>query len=218
MMAVTPLSDAPDTQAALLPPAERRCFVSGEAKAKNDLIRFVVDPSGVVVPDLTLRLPGRGLWVSATREALSRAIDKKLFSRAAKAKVTVPADLLDQVERLLARRCLSLLGLAKSAGAIVTGQPQIEHALSHNALASILLAADAGRDCRKKLARACVTHAGFSRTELGEALGHEHLASVGLKPHALTEKLQKECARWQGVRAKDNDLTDDDKTESSEER
>ncbi|MFA6280123.1 MAG: RNA-binding protein [Bdellovibrionales bacterium] len=217
-MVETSSRDATDTQAAFVSPAERRCLVTGESKAKSDLIRFVVGPANVVVPDLTLRLPGRGLWVSATREALTRAITKNLFSRAAKTKVTVPPDLLDQVETLLARRCLSLLGLAKGAGAIVTGQPQIEHALSHSGLASILLAADAGRDCRKKLSRAHVTEAGFSRTELGAALGHDHLASVGLKPHALTEKLQKECARWQGVRAKDSDLTDKDTTESSEER
>ena len=193
-----------------MPPTMRRCLATGEVKAKSDLIRFVVGPEGAIVPDLAARLPGRGLWVSAQREALSLAIAKNLFSRAAKAKVNVSADLLGQVEALLERRCLELLGLCKGAGAVVTGQPQVEHALSQDGLAYILLAADAGRDCRKKLSRAVIANSGFTRVQLGEALGHEHLASVGLKPHPLTKKLQMECARWQGVRAQTGDLTDEE--------
>jgi len=35
-------------------------------------------------------------------------------------KVTVPADLLEMTEALLARRCLAFLGLARGAGAVVT--------------------------------------------------------------------------------------------------
>lgn len=200
---------------AVQPETERRCLVLGECKPKSELVRFVVGPEGQVVPDVAGRLPGRGLWVSAQRDALCQAISKNLFSRAAKMKVTVPSDLLDLTETLLARRCLELLGLARSAGAVVTGQPQVEHALSTGALSYILLANDAGSDCRKKLSRARLVSAGFSRTQLGEALGHEHLASVGLKSHSLSEKLETECVRWQGVRAaQDLPLTDDHKLDS----
>ena len=186
---------------AVLPPTMRRCLASGEVKAKEQMIRFVVGPDFMVVPDVAGKLPGRGLWVSADRAALSLAISKNSFSRAAKMKVAVPAGLLDQVEGLLAKRCLDLLGLAKSAGIVVTGQPQIEHALANGELSYILMAADAGRDCRKKLSRARLAASGFAREALGAALGHEHLAAVGVRPHPLAEKLEKECARWQGVRA-----------------
>lgn len=216
LAALTPTSNetAVSTATDALPPSVRRCLATGTVKAKSDLVRFVVDPAGTVVPDLAARLPGRGLWVSAQRDALTLAVSKNLFSRAAKAKVIVPSNLLDQVETLLARRCLELLGLARSAGAVVTGQPQIEQALAQDALAFILLASDAGRDCRKKLSRAVVVSSGFSRDQLGAALGHEHLASVGLKPHSLSEKLQKECARWHGVRAPMDD--EEQQTESIE--
>lgn len=208
LTAQTPTSNA--STAAPLPPTQRRCLVSGEVRAKSQLIRFVVDPQNNVVPDVAARLPGRGLWVSADRTLLAQAISKNLFSRAAKAKVVAPAGLLEQTERLLARRCLELLGLARSAGVVVTGQPQVEHALSHDELACILLASDAGRDCRKKLSRARIANSGFSREELGAALGHEHLASVGLRPHPLTQKLNDDCARWQGVRARAETLTDEE--------
>ncbi len=201
LMAVSPSSTLETQGADICPPTMRRCLVLGEVKPKEDMVRFVIGPDGAVVPDLAAKLPGRGLWVSAQREALIKACDKNLFARAAKAKVSVSVDLVAQVETLLAKRCLDLLGLARSAGAVVTGQPQVEHALAHNGLAFIMLASDAGRDCRKKLSRARVVDSGFARDALGAALGHEHLASVGLKPHPLTKKLEQECARWQGVRA-----------------
>ena len=40
-----------------------------------------------VVPDVAAKLPGRGLWVAATRDAIATAVEKKLFARAAKAQV-----------------------------------------------------------------------------------------------------------------------------------
>ena len=69
---------------------ERRCLATGEVQPKRGLIRFAVSPDGVVVPDILEKLPGRGLWVHAERDALETVIKKKLFSRGAKAQVTVP--------------------------------------------------------------------------------------------------------------------------------
>lgn len=213
LTAFTPTDNETVVSAVVIPPTARRCLVTGEIKPKTELIRFVLGPESVVVPDLAARLPGRGLWVSAQRDVLAQAITKNLFSRAAKTKAVVPSDLLDQTERLLARRCLEFLGLARSAGAVVTGQPQVEHALSQDQLAFILLAADAGRDCRKKLSRANILDSGFNREALGAALGHEHLASVGLRAHPLTKKLEIECMRWQGVRAALRRETNEDTNE-----
>ena len=48
----------------------------------DDMIRFVVAPDGAVVPDLRRRLPGRGLWITATREALATPSNAR-YSRAA---------------------------------------------------------------------------------------------------------------------------------------
>jgi len=185
--------------AALLP-ALRRCLVTGEVKPKTELVRFVLDPSSHVVPDLMGRLPGRGLWVSASREALEQAIQKNLFSKAAKTKALVDADLLEQVEHLFARRCSELLGLTRAAGGVVTREPMVLQAISNGALKAVLLATDAGNDIRKKLSRVEALYSCFTRNELGAALGREHLVAVGLRPHPLTDKLQAELTRWQGVR------------------
>ena len=49
---------------------ERRCIATGEVQPKHGLIRFVVGPEGQVVPDLSEKLPGRGIWVAADRRAV----------------------------------------------------------------------------------------------------------------------------------------------------
>ncbi|MFZ3034661.1 MAG: DUF448 domain-containing protein, partial [Parvibaculum sp.] len=65
---------------------ERRCIVSGEVGPREALIRFVIGPDDLVVPDLAERLPGRGLWVTASREAVETAVRKGLFAKAARTK------------------------------------------------------------------------------------------------------------------------------------
>ncbi len=186
-------------------PSERRCLATGEIKPKAELIRFVLDPEGRVTPDLAERLPGRGLWVSASRDALQNAVAKNLFSKAAKTKAMASAELPDLVEGLLKRRCLELLGLARAAHAVVSREPLVLEALAAGKLEAVLLASDAGADIRKKLSRAGEIFEGFTRQELGEALGREHLAALGLQAHPLTTKLKNELKRWQklGVSAYD---------------
>ncbi|HET6224250.1 MAG TPA: DUF448 domain-containing protein, partial [Dongiaceae bacterium] len=56
----------------------RRCLVTREVLPKTDLVRFVVGPDGVLVPDVAGRLPGRGLWVKAQRDVLAAAVAKRL--------------------------------------------------------------------------------------------------------------------------------------------
>ena len=95
---------------------ERRCIATGQAKATSDMIRFVIGPDGAVVPDLARKLPGRGMWLSASRSAVDTAIAKKRFNYAARRQVRADADLADQLEAMLARRCIDGLGLALSDG------------------------------------------------------------------------------------------------------
>ena len=77
---------------------ERRDIVSGEVMPENRLIRFAAAPDGTVVPDVAAKLPGRGLWVAASRAAIATAVEKKLFARAAKANVSAASDLPARAE------------------------------------------------------------------------------------------------------------------------
>ena len=68
---------------------ERKCIATGESQPKAGLIRFCLGPDGQIVPDVMGKLPGRGIYVSAYRDALDKAAKKNLFSRAARQPVKV---------------------------------------------------------------------------------------------------------------------------------
>ena len=56
----------------------RQCIVTRERLPKERMIRFVIGPDHQLVPDLVARLPGRGMWLSASGdvvEELPRAQD-----------------------------------------------------------------------------------------------------------------------------------------------
>src|ERR1700676_3111972 len=80
---------------------ERMCVATRTVRPVTDMIRFVVGPDGEAVPDLKNKLPGRGIWVTASRDALGEAIKKRAFGRGFKRDVRVPADLVERTEGLL---------------------------------------------------------------------------------------------------------------------
>lgn len=161
---------------------ERRDIVSGEVMDEARLVRFVARPDGVVVPDLARKLPGRGLWVAADRASVDTAAKKNQFSRAAKAKLSAPANLADQVEQLLLRRLLDGLGLARRAGELTSGFEKVQAALRSGKVAWLIEAADGAEDGRRKLtnlARHLDPRPGltgvFTSAELDLALGGENV-------------------------------------------
>jgi uncharacterized protein len=165
----------------------RKDIVLGEATDEARLVRFVAGPDGVVVPDVARKLPGRGIWVGADRASIAAAAKKGLFSRAAKTKLTAPADLADQVEALLARRVLDGLGLARKAGSIISGYEKVVAALGTGKVAWLIEASDSAEDGRRKIlsaARKAPTPprflGAFSSDELGLALGGENVIHTAL--------------------------------------
>ena len=97
-----------------------------------DLIRFVVGPDGEAVPDFKNKLPGRGVWVTATQDALDDAIKRKVFARGFKRDVRLPPDLLGRTGQLLERSALDALAIAGKAGSVVAGFAKVETALAHS--------------------------------------------------------------------------------------
>jgi predicted RNA-binding protein YlxR (DUF448 family) len=59
---------------------ERMCIVTRAVHDEDGLIRFVRSPDGYAVPDLQRKLPGRGVWVTLSRQQVSEAVKKNLFS------------------------------------------------------------------------------------------------------------------------------------------
>jgi predicted RNA-binding protein YlxR (DUF448 family) len=178
--------------------SERRCIVTGVVRPKDELIRFAISPDNTVVPDLAGNLPGRGLWVTAERDAIETAVQKNLFSKAAKAPVKADPALAATVVQLLRKRCLDLLGLAKSAGIAVLGQMQVEAAMKAKTIVLLLVADDAAANGLEKINATNAVRT-FTRNELGAALGHDQIVFAGFVKHGLTEKLQSELMRLEKI-------------------
>lgn len=181
----------------------RRCIVTRTVLPKETLVRFVVGPAGEIVPDIAAELPGRGLWVKAERAALTSAVAKNLFAKAARRPVEVPADLVNRVSAILSHRCLDLIGLARRAGQVVCGFEKVRNALRDRRLAVLLAAADGAPDGRSKLkalAGELPILALFQGAELSAALGRENVVHAGLMPGRLAQRLIVESARLAGIR------------------
>src|SRR5947207_14391119 len=91
------------------PGMQRLCVVTREVMPVADMIRFVVGPDGGVVPDLKRNLPGRGVWITASRPAIAAAVKRHVFMRGFKRDVRIPPDFTDLVERLLERSAIDAL-------------------------------------------------------------------------------------------------------------
>ena len=130
---------------------ERTCIVTRVKGAPEAMIRFVVGPEAVVVPDIRRKLPGRGVWVTASETTIAEAVRKQAFSRGFKTKVTASATLGSDVYDLLARDALQSLAMANKAGAVITGFAKVESAIGAGKVAAVLHAADAGEDGVRKL-------------------------------------------------------------------
>jgi len=136
----------------IAPGSERLCAATGEVTPVADMIRFVVAPDGSVVPDLKRRLPGRGIWITATRPALCSALARKAFARSFKREVRVAGDLVESTERLLERASLDALAMAHKARRAIIGFAKVEAALGRmERVAALIQGSDAGQDGVRKL-------------------------------------------------------------------
>ncbi len=175
------------------------------------MIRFIVGPGDELVPDVSGRLPGRGMWVTASRDALETATGRKQFARSAKMPVKIPAGLADQVENLLKVRCLDFLGMARRAGDLVMGLFKVEQAIEApkgRPAAALILASDAKNEGRRKTAK---LSGGlpvidlFSGPELDLALGKVNVVHAALIDGGLARIILDETARLSGFHSETED-------------
>lgn len=181
----------------------RRCVGTRGVQPAEALIRFVVGPDATLVPDLGGRLPGRGLWVSADREVLGKALARNQFAKAARAPVQAPADLPEQVEDLLVQRCLDRLGLARRAGELVVGFDQVADWLRHGRCGLVLSARDGAAEGRRRieaLAGDVPVIVAFDRAELGRAVGRDEVVHAGIARGRIARELRAELGRLRGFR------------------
>ena len=184
---------------------ERKCLATGEVQPKHGLIRFVVGPDDSVVPDVSGKLPGRGMYVSADRAALEKAVTKRLFSRGAKRQVQVPEGLVDEVERQLARRVIDLIALSRKGGRAVAGYEKVKAMLQMEEAEVLIQAVDGSGRGKSKLSTPHFGHyiGWLTADELGLAFGRQTVIHGALASGGLTQRVVEEANRLRGLRESD---------------
>lgn len=181
---------------------ERKCIATGETQPKQGLLRFVMGPDSQVVPDVFGKLPGRGVYVTASRDALDLAVKKKLFARGFKAPVVLPDDLADEVERQTLRRVVDLLSLARKSGQAVGGYEKVKDWLGKEHATVLIQASDGSGRGKSKLS---TPHRGnfigcLTADELGMAFGRQTMIHAALASGGLSKRVVDEAQRLQGLR------------------
>ena len=194
--------------------SERRCVLTGETSARDDLVRLAVSPDGLVLPDALAKAPGRGAWLGVDRTALETAMaNGKLRGALARAfktgKLDIPDDLAERTEAALRRALLDRLGLEQRSGRLILGSDKIANAARQGGVAALYHAADASRDGTHKLDKAWrvgLDEEGSGRTgytlpldreALSVALGRENVVHLALADAQSAQRVALPLGRLQ---------------------
>jgi uncharacterized protein len=137
----------------------RMCAVTRQVLPIDELIRFVVSPQSEVLADLKRKLPGRGLWVTASRQTVAEAVKRHQFSKGFKREVRAAPTLAADTEALLVRSAIEALAMAAKAGQVVAGFSKVEGALegafkgpsAQSSVHALIHASDGAADGIRKL-------------------------------------------------------------------
>lgn len=183
------------------------------------MFRFVISPDRALIPDLAGKLPGRGIWLSASRDVIEGGDGSRpngmrpgvkgrelvrAIARAARGPVQVPPDLPGVLETALIRRIGDLIGLARRAGQAIAGFEKARDWMRTHPVGLVLQAAD-GSEAERARFRSAVPDAvpvldPLTGAQLGRVFGHDVVVHVALPPGRLADAIAMEAGRLAGLR------------------
>ena len=155
------------------------------------MLRFALTPERQIVFDVSEKLPGHGFWLKADKDLLQKAIEKRLFYKAAKGTVGIPADLQRQVETSLRGRCLNLMSLSRKAGLLVFGYEAVKKAVGQGDAVVAFEADDSSLRGQNKIFKSddiFPIYTFFSRADLGSITGMDEVVHIALLKGKLSEQ------------------------------
>ena len=178
----------------------RKCVVTGSVKPLSELLRFVVTPDNMLVPDFDKKLDGRGLYVCVSNKLLKKALEKKLFTKSARVCLKISQDFEKQTRHLLYQKGLNWVNLARKAGALAVGFEKVKASILKHQAAFVIRAADAADDGAKKL-KAVVDDVQvfdmYNSDDLSTALKTENTVYIAVLKGDISSKVYENIKRYQ---------------------
>ncbi len=167
-------------------------------------MRLVLSPEGELFVDYRSKLPGRGAWVTPSREVLE-ALEKtpKVLQHAFKQPVSAQ-NLLEKVRAANRKALVDALSLAARAGALIGGGKRVREALGEPGCLALLFAADASprlkEDLRGRAEGVFCLELETSRADLGAQIGKGPRAAMVVKASKPGKHLKRELQRHAALR------------------
>ncbi len=168
----------------------------------------MLSPEGGVEIEARGQLPGRGAWISATRQALDLAESKPVIvARAldlgeAGAGLSL-AGLRDRAIRLTEQKVLDLLTLGMRAGLLIMGAETVEDARKRGTVVGLIFAADTAPATVQNVAGDGAVPAWrlpLDANRLGALLGKGSRSVLGLRSGSVSPELLRQLRRLEKLR------------------
>ena len=161
------------------------------------MIRVVRTPSSSIEIDLYEKLPGRGAYICPDRKCIERALKRKILAHALREDVIIPdaEDFFNTLKNRLEEKILSLLGISRRSGKLVSGIESVLREASRGSVFLIILANDVPENLSKKILdysekMLCCR---FSLKEkISKALGEKERSVVAIRNFEFAKKIGNE--------------------------
>lgn len=186
---------------------QRTCLGCRAELQRDELVRYVALPNGVLTVDYRQRLPGRGAYTCLQRSCLELALKRRQFQRALRhdgLQAELDQLVLELTQQIRAR-IANLLGMARKSGQVISGSSLVLDQLAGRESLALILAADdmsesiAERVAGKAQFKAVAFYRMFDKELLGQVLGKGERSVVAIKSGPLAETIGIELERFKRI-------------------
>ena len=178
----------------------RKCILTGQILPKEDLLRFVLLKDGRLIPDFNKKLEGRGIYISNSLALIKGLTIKSPLNKMLHTNVIIDTELPQTVERILHKKGLEAINLARKAGDLILGFEKVQDTIKKGKAAFVIEAADAGDDGKQKIAAMAADldkYTVYDIATLSEALNRENTVYLAVKKSSMHAMVRTALKRYQ---------------------
>lgn len=179
----------------------RKCIVTGKILPKAELLRFVVLSDGQMLPDFNKKIGGKGIYLSNSKTLLTGlTLKKNPLNKILHTNVIIDSELPNMVERILSKKCLDAVNLARKAGDLILGFEKVKDIIAKGKAAFVIEATDAGEHGMQKIAAMAKDLEKFSLYDvatLSDALKRENTVYLVVAKSQTGSMAQEAFRRYQ---------------------